>query len=97
VASTDPYFHVVANLYVVKTPSSGGQSCIEQLFAPTVLSTKVDGKVFNPEKESGSSSEYGKHVFAQKVIRPGAQTIDFSGFTPLFSRLAAAIADYQPI
>jgi hypothetical protein len=37
----------------------------------------------------------GKQVFADKVIVPAANSIDWTPFTPLLERIAAAIAHYQ--
>jgi RNA-directed DNA polymerase len=91
--SPDPYFHVTDNLYLVKTPERGqdGTSCIENFFNPSLLETVLDGKTFNPKKDHGADGEYGKFVFAEKVVRPNAEKIDFSGFTPLLERIEAVI------
>lgn len=82
--SSNPFFHVTANLYLVKTPekSPSGTSFIEEFFEPSLLFTKIDGKKFNPAKEHGADGEYGKFVLAEKVVRPNADKIDFSGFAP---------------
>jgi retron-type reverse transcriptase len=96
--SSDDFYHITDNLYLVKTPEKGNgqKSCIEDCFPVTLLATKLNGKSFNPAKESGSDGEYGKHVFAEKVVRPNAGTVDFSGFEPLLKRLVAVIDDYKP-
>ena len=86
------------NLYLVKTPEQGknGMSCIEDFFDPSLLSAEINGKKFNPEKDHGADGEYGKAVFADKVIRPNADKIDFSNFAPLLERVAAVIDHYSP-
>ncbi len=96
--STDPFFHITDNLYLIKTPQLQGKqmSCIEDFFDPVLLATELDGKKYNPKKDHGADGEYGKYVFAEKVVRPKAGTIDFSGFAPLLDRIVAVIDDYVP-
>ena len=59
-----------------------------------VLATTIDGKIFNPDKERDAPGEYGKVVFAEKVVRPNTHTIDFTRFDPLLARIDAVIEDY---
>ena len=58
---------------------------IESLFDPALLKTVLGGKTFNPKKEHVNHTEYGKVVFAEKVVRASAGTIDFSGFEDLLT------------
>jgi len=37
---------------------------------------------------------YGKVIFAERVVRQQAGTIDFSGFDPLLTRIDAVMEDY---
>lgn len=92
-----PFYHLNGPVYLVKTPikAAAHASCIEDFFDPTVLSTKVDGKTFNPDKEHDAPGEYGKIVFAERVVRPNAHKIDFNGFAPLLARIDAVIEDYD--
>lgn len=92
-----PFYHLDGPLYLVKTPIRGAdhKSCPEDFFEPAVRATKVDGKVFNPDKEHDAPGEYGKVVFAEKVVRPQASSIDFSGFEPLLARIDAVIDHYS--
>lgn len=96
--SPNPFFHVTDNLYLVKTPEKGvnGLSCIEDFFDPSLLQTDLEGKKFNPNKVHNADDEYGKFVFAEKVVRPNVATIDFSGFATLLDRIVAVIDDYSP-
>ncbi len=96
--SSEPFFHITDNLYLVKTPEKGarGASCIEDLFDPSLLATEVDGKKFNPKKDHGADGEYGKFIFAEKVVRPNADTINFANFAPLLQRIVAVIDHYKP-
>ena len=92
-----PFYHLDGPLYLVKTPVRGAdhKSCPEDFFEPHILDTKIDGKLFNPDKEHDAPGEYGKVVFAEKVVRPQASKIDFSGFEPLLSRVDAVIDHYS--
>jgi len=96
--TSDSFYHVTDNLYLIKTPEMGasGVSRIEDFFDQGLLKTEIDGKKFNPSKEHGADGEYGKHVFAEKVVRPNAAKIDFSGFAPLLERIVAVIDHYTP-
>lgn len=94
--SNEPFYWLTDNLYLVKTPENidGKRSCIENMFDAELLKTKHREKVFNPTKEHESEGEYGKDHFSRFVVRPNADTIDFTGFTPLLQRLAAVMDDY---
>jgi RNA-directed DNA polymerase len=91
-----PFYHLGGHLYLVKTPIKGpdNKSCPEDFFDPALLATKIDGKTFNPDKEHDAPGEFGKVVFAERVVRPQAGSIDFSGFDPLLTRIDAVLDDY---
>lgn len=91
--TTDDFYHVTDNLYLVKVPEKGGsvKSCMEDLFEPSLRATVVDGKTFNPQKLLDTEAEYGKVVFAEN-----AASINFSGFAPLLQRIVAAMDHYKP-
>lgn len=95
--SPDIFFHITDNLYLAKTPEKekGDISRIEDFFEPELLAIKLEGKKFNPDKDHGTAGEYGKYIFAEKVVRPNADTIDFAGFAPLLERIAAVIDHYS--
>jgi hypothetical protein len=94
--STLPFYHVTHNLYLVKTMESAGsgKSSIEDAFEQSVRDTLLDGKKFNPNKKHKAEGEYGKQVFAEKVVRAQAAAINFAGFASLLDRVVAAIDDY---
>jgi RNA-directed DNA polymerase len=96
-SSTELFFHICNNLYLIKTPSLGQktQTCIEDLFPAEVLKTQIDGKTFNPHKRHKEETEYGKLVFAEKVIRSNADKIDFSQFALIFDRIIAVLDHYK--
>jgi hypothetical protein len=90
----DNFYHLAANVYVVFTPIAkpGDDSSIEDFFESSVIDTKLDGKSFNRNDEIDENTEYGKWVFATKVVRPNIAKINFDAFDPMLSRLEAVIA-----
>lgn len=94
--STDQFYRLAANLYLVKTPEIGakGTSCIEDLFDPALLKTVIDGKVFDPNKKHGEPGKYGKTRFAEKVVQPQKDMIDFSKFAGILDRIVAVLDDF---
>ena len=96
--ATAPFYHLHTNLYLVKTPEESEKdpkSCIEDLFDPKLLKIPIDGKKFDPSKKHNTDETYGKTVFAEKVVRPNADKIDFSRFGKLLERIAAVLDDYE--
>ncbi|MBB4367006.1 hypothetical protein GGD65_008080 [Bradyrhizobium sp. CIR18] len=91
-----PFYHLGNHLYLIKTPINGpnNKSCPEDFFETSVRETPIDGKRFNPDKEHEAPGEYGKVVFAERVVRPQAANIDFSRFDPILARIEAVIDDY---
>ena len=81
----------------MKTPEQGtsGESYIEKLFEQKVLKTELDGKSFNPTNTKASPTEYGKYIFAEKVIKPNYAGISFANFAPLLSRIEAVMNAYN--
>lgn len=93
---TEPFIHVFGNLYVVATPRPPGkkESKIEDFFDSSVTATTIGGKTFDPSDDYDSETCYGKVVFAHKVVRPHADTIDFSGFNGILSNLVSVIEEH---
>lgn len=93
----EPFVHVVKNLYAVPTPIAAGltSSKIEDFFDPTIKATVIDGKTFNDGNGFDVDKHYGKKVFAHRVVRPKADTIDFTAFRPLLTNLTAAINKHK--
>jgi len=93
----EPFVHVVKNLYAVPTPFGDARtpSRIEDLFDASIKATVIDGKTFNPGEGFDKDKHYSKKVFAHKVVRPKADTIDFTGFRPLLTNLTAAINKHK--
>jgi hypothetical protein len=88
------FYHITNNLYLVKTPETGREASIEDLFPEDLLKQKLNGKKFNAKNHIDTSKEYGKEIFAKHVVVPNAASIDFSGFDPLLDRIAKVIDDY---
>jgi len=98
--STELFYRLCKNLYLIKTPEKeveNAKSYIEELFDSKLLNTKVGGKKFDPNKEHEAEGRYGKLIFAERVIKPNIQNIDFSGFSPLLNRIVAVLEDYQSL
>jgi hypothetical protein len=90
----DDFYHLAANVYVVFTPIAkpGDTSSIEEFFEPALLKKKIGKKSFNPdEKNFDENKEYGKVVFATKVVRPNIAKINFDKFGPILARIGGAI------
>ncbi len=96
-STMDNFYHICANLYLVKTPESGSgaKSCIEDLFDPALFETEIDGKTYDPKKEHGADNKYSKVIFAKRVVMPSINEIDFSKFGKLLSRLESVIEDHE--
>lgn len=94
-----PYFHVVSNLFVVATPLKPPQqqSSIEDFFPDTLKATLVDGKKFDSTDKKNKDKHYSKHIFAQKVVIPNADKINFSDFGSLLTNVELAIDHYKTI
>jgi RNA-directed DNA polymerase len=93
----EPFVHVIKNLYAVPTPFGAARtpSRIEDFFDASIKSTMIDGKTFNPGDGFDKDKHYSKKVFAHKVVRPKADTIDFTGFRPLLTNLTAGINKHK--
>jgi retron-type reverse transcriptase len=92
--STDPFYHLGLNLYLIKTlekNTAPHKSCIEDLFEPALLNTLLDGKTLDLSKAHNAPGKYGKVAFADRVVLPNANTIDFSGFARLLNRIIAVL------
>jgi len=77
------FYHFSNNLYILIVPKNK-TGAIEDLFDANVLNTKIGGKSFNREKEIDPNSEYGKIVFAEKVVTAKQKSISFDKFKEVF-------------
>lgn len=93
---SEPYYFIKDNLYVIPTPkNSSKDTSIEDFFAPSILATKLGGKEFSRSDSFDNSTQYGKHIFAEHVIKKNATTIDFSGFDSILERIAMVINQHE--
>jgi retron-type reverse transcriptase len=92
----EKFIHVCHNLYVVPTPKApgGADTMIEDFFDQSVRQQKLNGKSFNPGKTFDATKEYGKYLFAERIVRPNQATIDFKKFLPILKRIQEAIDHY---
>lgn len=70
-------------------------TCIEDFFPDIILNTLLNGKKFNKANKIDPKTEYGKAVFATRVIIPKANSIDYSGFEQVLNRIESVIKDYK--
>ncbi len=97
--TTDPFYYLGENLYLVKVPEGAAAHPreIEDLFQPALLATKLNGKSFDPKKDHGDDTHYGKVAFAESVVRANAGTVDFSGFEDLLIRIEEVLKHYAAL
>jgi hypothetical protein len=91
-----PFYCFAENLYVVPVPPRSGyeETAIEDLFDKKTLETKVEGKAFS-RKVNDPKTEYGKIVFADKVVKANQNAINFDGFKGILNRFKGVIEDYN--
>ncbi len=93
----EPFIQIVKNLYGVPTPVGADtpSSTIEDFFDAATKAMVFDGKTFNDGNDFDLAKHFGKKVFAHRVVRPKAETLDFTGFRPLLTNLVAAISKHK--
>jgi len=92
---SESYYHVIDNLYVVALPKlPHGDTTIEQFFPKEVLEIELGGKKFSGEDKFGPN-QYGKHLFAEYVVKKRQASIDFSSFGPILQRISDALAAHD--
>ena len=96
IKTTDDFYHITENLYLIKTPEAKKKSCIEDLFPQQLKGTLLNGKKFSAKAKIDPQTEYSKEIFANSVIKPNASKIDFSGFDPLLDRIVSVLDHYSP-
>ena len=53
--------------------------------------------MFNKENKIDVASEYGKELFAKKVVLPNKNSIDFSGFNVVLTRMVQCIEHFATL
>jgi len=87
------YYNFIDNLYIMFAPDVK-KGAIEDLFDAKTLSTKLHGKTFNREKKINTKTEYGKIVFAEKVIKAKQKEINFDDFKSVFDKFKSIVKEY---
>ena len=87
-------YNIFENLFVVFANEKQNTE-IEDLFENKILKTKLEGKLFNRNSELNTKTDYGKHVFAERVIKLNQDKINFSNFKPLLNKLVHIIDEYE--
>ena len=96
--TTNNFYYLGDNLYLIKVPEgSSRHRDMEDLFPIEWLEMKHEGKPFDRKKDHGDETAFGKVVFAEKIVRPNADKIDFSEFKSLLDRLSACIQHYKTL
>lgn len=93
ITPTANFYHYVENLYVVLIPSEANKKdvAIEDLFDEKTLSTLLEGKKFNKSAKINPKTDYGKIVFAEKIVNAGQSKINFDGFKGLLNAFEEVI------
>src|SRR4030095_8735842 len=93
---SDPYIYIVGNLYLVMTPLLGGvnSSTIEDFFDSSIKSTVLNGKTVSLANKFNPHTYYRQGDVAYRVIKPNADSIDFSGFTPILDRFVGVLDEH---
>lgn len=89
-------YHYSDNIYIVLVKSEKGTS-IEDCFDKATREIKVEGKTFNRTNEKLKDNEYGKEVFAEKVVKEMKGSISFEGFLTVFESIEMVEKDYANI
>jgi len=62
-------YNIINNIYVIFT-NNEKDSEIEDLFDNDTLQKTIEGKVFSRNSKIDTDNQYGKNIFAEKVIKP---------------------------
>lgn len=89
----EDFIHVSGNMYIVPTPLTGKatKSCIEDFFEAATKAIPYMGKKFDQSCQKDTSTHYSKATFAYEVVKPNADSINFSMFKPLLKNLVGVI------
>lgn len=90
------YCHFAKNLYIQFIPNENGEKdvAMEDLFPPEVLMAKIDGKKFSKSNHPCGDDEYGKYLFATKIVKGRLNSTHFSRFAELLGNTAAIIKEH---
>lgn len=80
------FLHVAKNVYIIKIPLIKGMNecSIEDLFDEEIINKTIDGKKFSPKSDFDKNKEYGKWIFATKIVQKHRDEINFGNFKMIF-------------
>jgi len=86
-------YKILDGLHLVPVPKASAiaEVSIETLFDSALLQQKVNGKSFNYLTKADPKTEYDKAYFADKIVKPNYEKINFDGFKPLLNAVTGAI------
>ena len=88
------FYRYEDNLFITFV-SNNNNFPIEKLFDSKVLNYKIGGKKLNLNSKINPDIEYGKIIFAEKVIRENQANIDFSNFQSIFDNFKEILVNYD--
>lgn len=90
------FYYISKNLYIIAIPKINNKdTMMEDYFDEEVLKTEITGKKFSRKDEYDKKHEYGKAWFAEKVIKPNRDHINFERFEPILRRIRSVLEDYK--
>lgn len=81
------YAFICKNLYLLKLPEVIKNTCIEDMYDPSILSITLKGKYFCKDNNYDPRIYYGKIDFINNVIKKNVNRIDYENFSILFKAL----------
>lgn len=79
-------YHITNNIYITQLPK---KKCIEDIYDPSVLALKLNGRVYNSSNKSFDLKKfYGKIDLINKVIKPASNSISFDNFNKIFNTIS---------
>lgn len=96
VDGNQPFYYLGNNLYLIVIPKINNKdTMIEDYFAKEVLETKLREKTFSKSNNFNPKTQYGKHVFANEIIKKHGRKIDFSMFSLILEKIILVKRDYE--
>ncbi|MEK0338526.1 MAG: hypothetical protein QQN41_13940, partial [Nitrosopumilus sp.] len=92
--NADKHYKFIDNLYIMFAPTEK-TGAIEDLFDTVTLNTKLNSKIFSRVKTINKEKEYGKIVFAEKVIKVKQKEINFDNFKSVFDKFKLIIKEHS--
>lgn len=90
------FYHIAYNLYVVALPKLNNKdTAIENFYSEDIRKIKYLDKDFSQDNGYDSKTQYGKNIFATKIIPHNYTMVDWSNFDQIFDRIQAVIDDFN--